>query len=157
MSEILNPVVALAGLKFPATQVSSSDVNTLDDYEEGTWTPVLSFGGATTGITYSLQTGVYTKIGRLVFATLRIRLTSKGSASGSAIIAGLPFAAAFSYAGGVAYYENLAGVTAFTAYAGSGDTGVELMNGGAATLAAANDTNFTNTSWVYATIVFSVA
>ena len=29
--------------------------NTLDDYEEGTWTPVLSFGGGSTGITYNTQ------------------------------------------------------------------------------------------------------
>jgi hypothetical protein len=53
------PSASGAGITFPATQSASSNVNTLDDYEEGTWTPVV--GGVTlTGA------GRYTKIGRLV-------------------------------------------------------------------------------------------
>lgn len=57
-------------LKFPATQNNSADVNTLDDYEEGLWTPVLTF--ATPGdlaVTYAIQTGTYTKIGNIVHAS----------------------------------------------------------------------------------------
>ena len=81
-------------LAFPATQNPSSNANTLDDYEEGTWTPQLQFGGASTGITYSTQLGRYTKIGRLVTATGNLVLTSKGSLTGAAQIAGLPFTAA---------------------------------------------------------------
>lgn len=60
-------------LKFPGTQVSSADVNTLDDYEEGSWTPALTF--STPGDlarTYTTQLGRYTKIGRLVHATFEI-------------------------------------------------------------------------------------
>src|ERR1700743_2562665 len=60
-------VVNPGQIKFPATQNPSSDPNTLDDYEEGTWTPAFTF--ATPGnlsITYSLQSCYYTKIGRLV-------------------------------------------------------------------------------------------
>ena len=57
------------GIKFPATQVPSADANTLDDYEEGTWTPVLGGSGGTSGQTYAAQAGTYTKIGnRLFFA-----------------------------------------------------------------------------------------
>jgi uncharacterized protein DUF2793 len=81
-------------LAFPATQNPSANVNTLDDYEEGTWTPTLMFSLATTGITYATQLGRYTKIGRLVIATGNILLTSKGSASGAAQIGNLPFSSA---------------------------------------------------------------
>jgi hypothetical protein len=53
-------------IKFPATQVPSADANTLDDYEEGTWTMGIAFGGASVDVTYSANTGTYTKIGRQV-------------------------------------------------------------------------------------------
>jgi hypothetical protein len=51
------PLLAGGGLKFPAVQVASADANTLDDYEEGTWTP--SVGG---DATYTSQLGIYIKI-----------------------------------------------------------------------------------------------
>ena len=66
--------------------------NTLDDYEEGTFTPELKFGGATTGIGYSSRAGNYTKIGNRVIGNLSFILSSKGSATGSATITGLPLA-----------------------------------------------------------------
>ena len=52
-------------IAFPATQNASSDPNTLDDYEEGSWTPGITFGGAAVGVTYASQTGQYTKVGRV--------------------------------------------------------------------------------------------
>lgn len=80
-----------AGISFPATQSASTDSNTLDDYEEGTWTPtVVSEGGAIT--TYSAS-GYYTKVGRHVEATVLITMTNYGTATG-ALIASLPFTAA---------------------------------------------------------------
>jgi len=81
-------------VKFPATQNASGDANTLDDYDEGDWTPGIAFGGGTTGIAYNAgqTTGKYTKIGRMVFCTFNITLTNKGSSSGNATITGLPFA-----------------------------------------------------------------
>jgi hypothetical protein len=51
---------------FPATQNPSAGANTLDDYEEGTWTPSLNFSGGTTGITYGDRQGRYIKIGKNV-------------------------------------------------------------------------------------------
>lgn len=81
----------LGQLSFPATQNASSDVNTLDDYSEGSWTPTLTFGGLSTGITFSAQSGRYVKIGKLVFIEFNILLSSKGSATGGAKIAGFPF------------------------------------------------------------------
>lgn len=63
----------------------------LDDYEEGTWTPGMSFGGGTTGITYSVRAGYYTKIGNIVNVTGQVELSNVGSSTGSALITGLPF------------------------------------------------------------------
>ena len=63
----------------------------LDHYEEGSWTPVLKFGGGSTGITYSARDGSYTRIGRQVTVNFMIEMTSKGSSTGTATITGLPF------------------------------------------------------------------
>jgi hypothetical protein len=75
------------GITFPSTQVASSDANTLDDYEEGTWTP--SVGG---NATYSNQVGRYTKIGNLVYIQGQIEISSLGTGSNSTLF-GLPFTA----------------------------------------------------------------
>lgn len=83
--------LAAGQIKFPATQVPSADPNTLDDYEEGTFTPSVAFGGASVGITYFDRIGNYTKIGRQIFVTLYVALTNSGSSTGSATIEGLPF------------------------------------------------------------------
>jgi hypothetical protein len=69
--------------------------NALDDYEEGTWTPGVSFGGASAGVTFSAaNSGRYTKIGRSVTVIGLLQLTNKGSSTGSASITGLPFTVA---------------------------------------------------------------
>jgi hypothetical protein len=85
------PSASGAGITFPATQSASTDVNCLDDYEEGTWTPVFTpASGAIGG--YALQAGNYTKVGRAVTVTCYIALSSKGTASGAVTVTGLPFA-----------------------------------------------------------------
>lgn len=73
-----------SGITFPATQVSASDVNTLDDYEEGTWIPTVT-GVTGTGITY---TSVYTKIGRIAYCSLTISGTGL---AGSSVTSTQPF------------------------------------------------------------------
>ena len=82
------------GLAFPAVAVASADPNTLDDYEEGTWTPILGDGSGT--ISYTIQRGRYTKIGRMVFlqGEITINTISVAPTSNSTIISGLPFAVA---------------------------------------------------------------
>jgi hypothetical protein len=60
------PAASGAGITFPASVDASSDANTLDDYEEGTWTPTLIDNGFNNGATLSSATGTYTKIGRCV-------------------------------------------------------------------------------------------
>jgi hypothetical protein len=79
------------GIDFSATAGTGTS-ELLSDYEEGTWTPELKFGNATTGITYSVRNGTYTKIGRQITAYCSIGLSSKGSATGAAELYGLPTA-----------------------------------------------------------------
>jgi hypothetical protein len=76
------------GIAFPSTQVASSDVNTLDDYEEGTWTPTDASGA---GLTLTVTAARYTKIGRLVTVIADITYPTTANSS-SAEIGGLPFA-----------------------------------------------------------------
>jgi hypothetical protein len=80
------------GIAFPATQVASSDANTLDDYEEGTWTATLT-GSTTPPSTPVTATGYYTKIGNLVTVFFRFTNVNTTGASGDMKITGLPFAA----------------------------------------------------------------
>jgi len=86
-------VTVSKGIKFPATQVASTDANTLDDYEEGTWTPTV-VGGTTAG-TYETATanGFYQKIGRDVTVRAVVQLAGSISAggTGSYLFGGLPF------------------------------------------------------------------
>jgi hypothetical protein len=66
-------------------------VNELDDYEEGTWTPAL--GGSGNSFTYHANTGgVYTKVGRMVYASGFIQLSARSGTS-QLVLTGLPFAA----------------------------------------------------------------
>jgi hypothetical protein len=92
------------GITFPATQSASSDANTLDDYEEGTWEPTLNNGGTTT---YTTRVGTYRKIGSQVTCWFDVQINSVGSGSGT--LTGLPFAnnASVAGCGSVGYFANL--------------------------------------------------
>jgi hypothetical protein len=85
------PSTSGAGITFPATQSPSTNANTLDDYEEGTWTPVATF--TTQGTATSSFTGTYTKIGRQV-TIVATGSINKNTASGTFTITGVPFATA---------------------------------------------------------------
>ena len=90
------PSTSGAGITFPATQSASSDANTLDDYEEGTWTPAYApSSNSFTSITYGFNAGKYTKIGNMVYVAWRMRTSALtvGSGSGTVLITGLPFTA----------------------------------------------------------------
>jgi len=89
-----------SGIDFSASAGGGSSSSLLDDYEEGTWTMGVSFGGAAVGVTYTLNTGTYTKIGRQVTVNGYLSLTSKGSSVGAALITGLPF----TIANGASFY-----------------------------------------------------
>jgi hypothetical protein len=128
-------VATLDGIKFPATQVPSADANTLDDYEEGTWTP--SVGGTAT---YNAQSGHYTKIGNFVKLRfyLNINLIGTGSTVG---ISGMPFTPAISdpsiVGGVVTYINNLAtSVLAVGIYAQSSGNLIYFMTRNSSSTAA---------------------
>jgi hypothetical protein len=83
-----------SNIRFPATPIPSTDVNVLDEYKEGSWTPVLTYTTPGTSIiTHARQSGRFQKVGNRVSVTFDIRLSgfSKGTASGYLIISGLPF------------------------------------------------------------------
>ena len=101
--------IASGQIKFPASQNASGDSNTLDDYEEGTYTP--SVTGSTSGgpFTFGTQSGYYTKIGREVKVSMFMSHNSTITLGGAYKIS-LPFAVA-DYAGGgfVTYFANWIG------------------------------------------------
>ena len=81
-------------IAFPAAQNASAGANVLDDYEEGTFTPTITF--ATPGnlnVVYSTQTAFYTKVGRAVHCLINIQTSTftHTTASGNALIGTLPF------------------------------------------------------------------
>jgi hypothetical protein len=80
------------GITFPASQSASSDANTLDDYEEGSWTPTITGSSSNPTVTYTAQTGFYTKIGRMVSIQGRVGLSARTGGGGNLRISGLPFA-----------------------------------------------------------------
>lgn len=79
------------GLQFPASVALSSNANTLDDYEEGTFTPAFSSSGAT--FSYATRNGEYRKIGKLVFYSVELALNTSGNTvtANPVTITGLPF------------------------------------------------------------------
>ena len=126
--------------------------NLLDDYEEGTFTPALEFGGAAVGLTTTVLAGEYTKVGRLVYIRINVRFSSKGTSTGDFKITGLPFTAA-SVAGG--FSSQALTITAYNAFSGISDNfvGAAIENTttaglyfGGNSVTALNDTNFTGTS-----------
>lgn len=70
---------------------SRATSTTLDYYDEGGWTPGMEFGGATTGWAFTGSVGKWTRIGRLVICAYHLVVSTKGSATGSCKMTGLPF------------------------------------------------------------------
>jgi len=127
-------------------------------FTSSSFTPVLNFGGAATGITYTTQSGYYTSGGGLVICWIYLVLTSKGSATGAATITGLPFAvgAPTLAAGGyVNYALNLTGLTSIpTVLTAGGGSVASLYQWGAAGVTALADTAFTNTTNIAITVEY---
>jgi len=151
---------SLNGITFPATQVPSADANTLDDYEEGTWTPTVAFGGASSGITYSAQVARYTKVGNLVTVSCFINMTAKGSSTGFASISNLPFTSANTTSlltNGVIRLANVTFADYVQGYLPNNSTvfGLEeITNAGTGT--GLTDADFSNTSNVMLNISYGV-
>ena len=143
------------GIKFPATQVASTNANTLDDYEEGTYTPVVTINASSTGIVLSNALGFYNKIGRQCNITNRITLTNKGSSTGIFAVS-LPFTASSNsiQGGALLYYGvNFSTLSANAIYAvatadaatynlATSAGGTLVGNGGGQSDQIANNTDF---------------
>jgi hypothetical protein len=86
------PSASGAGITFPATQSASTDANTLDDYEEGTWTPTfVSTTGTNPTVTYANQYGYYVKVGRMVHINMYLTASAITGGTGWLTVGGLPF------------------------------------------------------------------
>jgi hypothetical protein len=103
-------------IKFPATQNASTNANTLDDYEEGTWTPIDDSGAGLTlaSDTTATALGSYVKIGQMVFQAHNVKYPSTADTR-DARIGGFPFTTENPtnaiYWGGYMTYTNSNGVT----------------------------------------------
>ena len=145
-------------ISFPATQVPSAGANTLDDYEESTWTMGMAFGGGVVGITYSQNNGYYTKIGNMVFATGYLLLTSKGTSVGVATLTGLPFTSVNDNAAFSAVSLRFANITFANQYQGYIDKNSktivfeEITEAGAVSNLA--DTDFSNNSAIMVSAIY---
>jgi len=98
-------------IKFPATQNASSDPNTLDDYEEGTFTPTWTSDGTAPSIGNGVLSGKYTKIGNRVDCVMTFKAGSTTTFGTGNYSFALPFTAAASTGSltsftGVAYIDD---------------------------------------------------
>lgn len=158
-------VINGGGLKFPATQVPSADANTLDDYEEGTWTPVLTFDTAgDLAVSFPVQRGRYVKIGKRVFIDFELSCTpfTFTTSSGYIRITGLPFTPAASTTSyGALNFGGItkSGYTQFTANANASLTYLRIAcagSGQAATLVGTTDVASGTTLTLYGSVSFDV-
>lgn len=143
--------VGSSGVAFPATAVAIADVNTLDDYEEGTWTPIDASGA---GLTLTTADCIYTKIGRQVICKGSITYPVTASGAGASI-GGLPFA---SGAYGGSSIQGFFGVRTFTIvsdglYGGASSTNfsIDKNHGGAVAL-----NSDLSGSLMYFTVIYNV-
>ena len=143
-------IASVNGIQFPATQSASTDANTLDDYEEGTWTP--SIGGTAT---YNFRVGTYTKIGNIVYAVCVLSVNAIGTGSTTAI-SGLPFSSAARSQGSLAYFASLLNSVVFLSPYAEG-TSISFVG---ATAAAATVTDgiaiFKNSAYVILAVTYYV-
>lgn len=134
--------------------------NKLDDYEEGTWIPTISFGGASVGVGYDYQVGTYTKIGDLVTASCYLDLSAKGSSTGAAVLAGMPFASrnlAGNLAAATLRLSNISFSDVPMGYNSSSTFTITLQETtNAGTVTALTDANFSDISEIMMSISYRV-
>ena len=149
---------------FPATQVASADANTLDDYEEGTWTPEF-YGSGTAGtwVYNAANGGTYTKIGNRVFCNFALIVSSNSVAPTTKMrIKGFPFTVnGVQSRGGasVGYYANLAiaeQTLTISVYEGGATGGFCADATATGTSTTADVGVFSATSQIYGTLEYIV-
>ena len=150
-------ILAGGGLTFNGDTAAA---NALDDYEEGTWTMGISFGGAAVGVTYGANAGSYTKIGRQVTVCGFIGLSSKGSSTGVAAITGLPFtigSANSNYCAASVRLTTITFANQFQAYGAINTTTIPLEEiTEAGTLTGISNGDFANNSEILLSLTYFV-
>jgi len=143
---------------FGNTPTDATAVNEFRSNDYGTFTPVLNIGGATTGITYSAQLGIYTRVGKIVNFSVDIALTSKGALTGIVTIAGLPYAAAPTITQQInaPFATGIVGTTSVGAWINPTTSVIQLQNNevnytGALTQANISDTTIIRITGFYST------
>ena len=144
------PSTSGTGITFPATQSASSDANTLDDYEEGTWTPSGDFSTSNGTRTNVDCRGTYTKVGRMVTVNFYTQVT-KGTGSGNYRITGLPFPESTAVIVGLgAYANNMTGVSGGIAgYLGGNTSRIEVYYTGTGSASAVTDAQLQSSNAVF--------
>jgi len=141
----------LNGITFPATQVPSADANTLDDYEEGTWTPVYTTAGGGESVTYDIQSAKYTKIGNCVYFQFIIRTDVFSGGSGG-IRVSLPFTASASspqvttYTGEAASWTTNCPTAGYVGSTSAHMTLIRVSGTGSSDITTSNITNSANSN-----------
>jgi hypothetical protein len=144
------PASSGSGITFPATQSASTDANTLDDYEEGTWTPVVKLGSTVN--TSSGVAATYTKIGRVVYIQATIATITK-SGTGNLFVDGLPFTVGSSSLGDIqatVRWEAITSGGVIYGYFSGGGTTISMQNyNSSGYTGAINNTNCSTTYSLY--------
>ena len=144
------------GIDFSATANSSGTMTSelLSDYEEGTFTPDIRFGGGSVSMTYTTQEANYTKVGRQVTIRGFIELSNKGTSTGAATLSNLPFTA-IGFATGSVDIGNVTFADRVALTVSNATTNAafnETTNAGART--GLTDADFTNTSLIIFTLTY---
>jgi hypothetical protein len=135
------------------TDTATGHVSFANSFRTISWTPTLNLGGATTGITYTTQTGTVARTPTGGFyATFSIVLSSKGTATGAATITGLPYTCgSASYAApvstGSGNFTGLTGAPTLLMTASAGST-INIVQSSATGQSQLIDTSFTNTTTI---------
>lgn len=153
--------------------VANSYQFSLDWYDgkatSSVWTPILRFGGLSTGMTFATQLGTYTRIGNSVRCRMRLALVAKGSATGTATIAGLPFAPVsstpgISEGGIMGEFLSMTALAAGTCYTLGGQGGSTVLTvfvmdltGATGTVVTRSDAAFTNGSVIDVNFEYAAA
>jgi len=128
-----------------------------ETYATGTFTPGLQFGGAASGMTFTTQSGRYTRVGRLIFFDLVILLSAKGSSTGAARITGLPFtSAAVPNAIPAVFASNMVTVAVPCGFVVASATSIQLCDFTGSTFVNLTDADFNNTSQINVSGCYSV-
>ena len=144
---------------------NSVNTNTLDDYEEGKFTPQMQFNGSESGVSYSERSGFYIKIGSLVYVKGSIALSSRGNQGGgaSAMIGNLPFTIRDDYSGSsqegfgmLTYWSNTNQTSNFLFWASQNSTAVTIQRiNGSSNVGNADKNDFSDNSDLRFSLIYT--